>query len=444
MSEYSDSLKINDKYRQYVRNTFHSTYNVLEGAVRSSKTVFNILAFCLNLENTTDKLHLACAVDVSTAKAVLGECNGFGIHYYFGNLSRYCLYKDKPSLEIHTQNGTKYVIFSGGGKSNSFASIRGLSFGSVIATEVNLFDESYVQEFIRRTVAADDRKFYWDLNPSIPTDWIYTDYLDRFQNDPTITKYNYMHATLVDNPSLSKDRIDEIVREYDPSSVEYRFAILGERVNPEGSIYDIRDYNIIDNFEPNNYMEYIIVCDQGESISASVFILAGLRYDIQTREYAIDILKNYYWKNSTQHGLGVKMFSDTADDLCNFIKSSANVFGRYPSKVLIDEDPEFYRNCKISFNNNSVPTSLLRYVIKDDIEERIKMGINLLYKGKLRFMSTCKEVVEDFKNAVYDTEKIEKTGKFERLKVYTSTGHLDSVDATEYAISWYKNKLYIK
>ena len=85
----------------------------------------------------------------------------------------------------------------------------------------------------------------------------------------------------------------------------------------------------------------------------------------------------------------------------------------------------------------------MKYVIKDDIDQRIKAGINLLYTSKLRFYKECKEVIEDFKDAKYDMKRIETSGKFERLKEYNEYGHLDNLDAVEYAFTYYKNKLYI-
>ena len=42
------------------------------------------------------------------------------------------------------------------------------------------------------------------------------------------------------------------------------------------------------------------------------------------------------------------------------------------------------------------------------------------------------------KRTAEDTKKIEKTGVFSRNKEYTSLGHLDSVDAVEYAFTHYK------
>jgi hypothetical protein len=76
--------------------------------------------------------------------------------------------------------------------------------------------------------------------------------------------------------------------------------------------------------------------------------------------------------------------------------------------------------------------SLFKYAEKIDIEERIKTDVNLLYRGKLRFHSSCKNTIRQFKNAVYDPAKIEK-GKWERLD-RPDLANIDCIDATEYVV----------
>ena len=62
-----------DKHKEYIRRSSDCMINVAEGAVRAGKTVDHILAFCIALETTRDKIHLATASTAPTAKA--GEAN---------------------------------------------------------------------------------------------------------------------------------------------------------------------------------------------------------------------------------------------------------------------------------------------------------------------------------------------------------------------------------
>ncbi len=82
-----------EKHKKYIRNCRECTYNIAEGAVRAGKTVDNVLAFCRELRDTPDKLHLATASTAPTAKLILGDCNGFGIEHYFRG-QRFFVHRD--------------------------------------------------------------------------------------------------------------------------------------------------------------------------------------------------------------------------------------------------------------------------------------------------------------------------------------------------------------
>lgn len=65
-----------EKHKNYIRRCRECTYNIAEGAVRAGKTVDNVIAFCKELRDTPDKLHLATASTAATAKLIIGDCNG--------------------------------------------------------------------------------------------------------------------------------------------------------------------------------------------------------------------------------------------------------------------------------------------------------------------------------------------------------------------------------
>jgi hypothetical protein len=79
--------------------------------------------------------------------------------------------------------------------------------------------------------------------------------------------------------------------------------------------------------------------------------------------------------------------------------------------------------------------------IKDHIEDRISMGISLLWNKKLRFYKECTYTIQSFKTAQYDPNKASE-GKFERYDSPMMGTMIDAVDATEYAMSFYAKRLY--
>ena len=80
----------------------------------------------------------------------IGECNGFGLEYYFRGRNRWGKFKDNEALFVKTAVGERIVIFAGGGKADSFKKIRSNSYGMWIATEINLHHDSTVKEAFNR------------------------------------------------------------------------------------------------------------------------------------------------------------------------------------------------------------------------------------------------------------------------------------------------------
>uniref|UniRef100_UPI003FD6E3C9 terminase large subunit domain-containing protein n=2 Tax=Oscillospiraceae TaxID=216572 RepID=UPI003FD6E3C9 len=223
-----------DKHKAYIRKSQDCMINVAEGAVRAGKTVDNVLAFCHELKTTKDKIHLASASTLGNAKIILGDCNGFGIEHFFRGQCRWGKYKGNEALIIKGKDTgfkTRIVIFSGAMLASSYKSIRGNSYGMWIGTEINLHHKSFVQEAFNRSIAADKRKIWWDLNPDNPKSWIYTEYIDKYQQDAADCKflggYNYAHFTIDDNINISDQRKAEVKSQYDPTSIWYKRDILG-------------------------------------------------------------------------------------------------------------------------------------------------------------------------------------------------------------------------
>lgn len=116
------------EHKQYIKRCSESTYNILEGAVRSGKTIDNVFAFAHELKTTPDRIHLATGSTVANAKLNIGDANGFGLEYIFRGQCRWSKYKDNDALIVKgpsTGWQEKIVIFAGGAKKDSYKKIRG-------------------------------------------------------------------------------------------------------------------------------------------------------------------------------------------------------------------------------------------------------------------------------------------------------------------------------
>lgn len=452
-SRYVQRFKVpNDKMLEYIYKTKSNVYNFAEGSVRSAKTTSNILAFAMALEESDDILHLAIGVTASSARTIIFDGDGMGLKYFPEWSERVEMVKGKKVKFIQrvftgkyegndciillpkagSDKPIKYVVAMGGGLSNSYESFHGWSVGMVIATEYDLLHQNTWQAIQSRTASSSYRRIFADFNPTDENHMIYK----RIEElSKSLGGFNYVHATLVDNPAMTKSRIEEIKSEYDPDSLDFKRYILGQRINPAGLIYNIRDYNIIDGWDKSEYIRYIAVADPGENTSATAFVLIGLR----KFNKGVDVLAEYYHRNADERGSGIKSPYDYAVDYINFCKECEEMAGKPLYSRISDHDITFIREYdrvryKLNYGYN------LNKALKDEIDDRIKTGINLLYKGRLRFLNTCVNTIQSFKSAIYNPKK-EKLGKYERLDDPPNGTRIDHIDAVEYGFTEFKHEL---
>ena len=436
---------------KYIYRSLSTTFNIQEGTVRSAKTTNHILGFCMTLEESPDILHLAIATTNSSARTILFEGDGLGIKYYpewqerieivngqkvhFPQRIFECKYKETDCLMLLPKKGSnhpiKYILAYGGLNADSHYPYRGYSIGTVIATEYDLLHPNTRQEIMNRTVASRLRRYFFDFNPNDVAHPVY----EKLKQFEKTGRYNYLHTTFLDNPSLSEEKIKEIESEYDPESEDYKRYIKGERISPEGLIYRVRDYNIINEYDIKDYIKFISVADPGENGSATVFLLIGLRKGC----VGIDVLKEYWHRNMELKGHAIKMPYDYALDYIEFCIDCEKLIGKQLADRLTDNDITFRRELdrikwKYNYGHN------FNVVKKEEINDRIKTGINLMYKERLRFYKDCKKTIESYKSAIYDPIK-KKIGKYERLDAPSKGTMIDCIDSVEYGQTHFKDDL---
>ena len=340
MSVFSETFKSNDHWADYIRQTFKFKFNWAEGAYRSSKSVSNTLAFALYLENTPDRVHLVIASTVASARAIVEDGDGaLGLKYYFTEARyRTTKYKGNDAGVVKTATGEKIIVYLGGCMESSFKAFRGWSVGGIVLEELNLLHENTINEARGRNLMAKQPKFFISHNPVANGHPIYK-WLDELDSKCLV---NYDHSTIFHNPALTDERREAIVGEFDPESIFYKQYILGERVDAEGMIFTIRDYNIIDSWNPKDYNRFLVCCDPGENGSGTSILLAGMKYNEDLKQNELHILKEYWHRNmDKENKRHPKLPRDYARDYCLFIKEVSDLIGRFPEAILIDEDITF-------------------------------------------------------------------------------------------------------
>ena len=447
-----------DPHKEYIRQCRHCTYNILEGAVRSGKTIDNVFAFAHELKRTPDKIHLASGSTLGNAKMNIGDANGFGLEWIFRGQCRWGKYKGMEALIIQgpdTNFRQRIVIFAGSFKADSFKAIRGNSYGMWIATEINLHHDNFIKEAFNRQLAAVNRKIFWDLNPEHPKAPIYTDYLDVYAAKAAartlLGGYNYRHFDIFQNATIPQRRLEEIISQYDEGSIWYIRDILGQRTIAQGLIYPKIATSIAAgdkrfiipaakaqemahaalNPIPMDGREVIheinVGIDFGGNGSGHAFVATGMT---EGYEKLIVLRTKRYVEGERDRDTGQRL-DDIAPDMLGslflkFFKGIMRDYG-FVTKVYADSAEQvLIRGIRNTLNRANYGTTKVENARKSEIIGRIRTVTTLAAQGRIFYTEECETFEEAISMAVWNPKKIE----LERLD--DGTSDIDTLDAFEY------------
>ena len=403
--------KFSDKHKNYIKTALNYKQSVAEGAVRSGKTIDHCIIFSMYLETCEDKIHLASGSSLPNAKLNIGDCNGFGLEHIFRGRCRWGKYKSNEALFIQTKTGEKIVIFTGGGKSDSYKSILGNSYGGWIATEINEHYDcddsrtSFIKVAMARQIASVHPFTLWDLNPSNPNADIYKNYIDKFMG---LDWYRYEHFNIFDNATMSQERIEEIQKKYDKNSVWYKRDILGERMVAEGLVFpyfanDCKPYlfkyqNLKEKMkeEGKRFSHLIIGVDFGDNGSKYSWHLTGFTSDW-----------DYMW--ALDEGDMEKSNSIDATKFCKafvrFYKRCVECYG-YVEWIFCDSASNTLINTlRAYFYAEGLDGNIIAPVKKNELTDRPITVDSLLVTGRLKIEEHCKNLINALSELVWDEKQ---------------------------------------
>ena len=403
--------KFSDKHKNYIKTALNYKQSVAEGAVRSGKTIDHCIIFSMYLETCEDKIHLASGSSLPNAKLNIGDCNGFGLEHIFRGRCRWGKYKSNEALFIQTKTGEKIVIFTGGGKSDSYKSILGNSYGGWIATEINEHYDcedsrtSFIKVAMARQIASVHPFTLWDLNPSNPNADIYKNYIDKFMG---LDWYRYEHFNIFDNATMSQERIEEIQNKYDMNSVWYKRDILGERMVAEGLVFpyfanDCKPYlfkyqHLKEKMKEQGkrFSHLIIGVDFGDNGSKYSWHLTGFTNDW-----------DYMW--ALDEGDMAKSNAIDATKFCKafvrFYKRCVECYG-YVEWIFPDSASNTLINTlRAYFYAEGLDGSIIAPVKKNELTDRPITVDSLLVTGRLKIEEHCKNLINALSELVWDEKK---------------------------------------
>lgn len=403
--------KFSDKHKNYIKTALNYKQSVAEGAVRSGKTIDHCIIFSMYLETCEDKIHLASGSSLPNAKLNIGDCNGFGLEHIFRGRCRWGKYKSNEALYVQTKTGEKIVIFTGGGKSDSYKSILGNSYGGWIATEINEHYDcddsrtSFIKVAMARQIASVHPFTLWDLNPSNPNADIYKNYIDKFMG---LDWYRYEHFNIFDNATMSQERIEEIQNKYDKNSVWYKRDILGERMVAEGLVFPYFANNCKPYLfkyqslkekmkeEGKRFSHLIIGVDFGDNGSKYSWHLTGFTNDW-----------DYMW--ALDEGDMAKSNAIDATKFCKafvrFYKRCVECYG-YVEWIFPDSASNTLINTlRAYFYAEGLDGSIIAPVKKNELTDRPITVDSLLVTGRLKIEEHCKNLINALSELVWDEKK---------------------------------------
>lgn len=419
---------LSSRQKAYLARVKNSWFNVAEGGKRGGKNVLNTLAFCLALEQHPDKIHLCAGVSQSTASINILECDGYGLMNYFEGRCKEGKFKDRRCLYVQTITGEKIILIAGGRKSGDEAYIKGNTYGMAYITEANECHEKFIKEVFDRTISSSDRKIFHDLNPMPPNHWYYTEILDfheKKQLENPDYGYNYGHFTIVDNMSISDQKLRNVLATYQKGTVWYDRDIKGLRKQAEGLIYPhyadhIQEYRVSKEQLPK--LETInIGVDFGGNKSNHAMVATGIDSSYQ-KLYA---LKS--WSLSAREQ-PVEYICRKYEQFRNQVVSE---FGNVRYSFADSAEQAIINTMRGKFGTNAIQNSR-----KFPIIDRIRCTDVLISAHSLYIVDQDNEALENgLSSACWDNKKMED------IRLDDGTSDIDILDAFEYSFELYIPRL---
>lgn len=439
-----------DKHIEYIRACRKCMFNIAEGAVRAGKTVDNIKAFADCIKTHPSKLHLASGSTAANAKLNIGDCNGFGLEHIFKGQSKWGKYKGNECLIIRgpdTGMKEKVVIFAGAQLASSWKKIRGNTFGTWIATEINVHHDSFIKEAFNRTLASQDRKYFWDLNPDHPNAPIYTEYIDKYVARAKAGKLlggvNYERFTIFDNINISDENRASFISQYEPGSIWYNRDILGQRCIAEGLIYKLlaaefsqpsgipKAHSLTpEQAKSKPYLKIVIAVDFGGNGSGHAFVASGI-----TEGYRelVALKSKRYTEGEPDPDDPTRTVRDvTSADLCRwFVQFVREVLMEYGFVTICYGDSAeqvLIRDLKNALINAGLGHIRMKDAYKDIINDRIRTLDLLSSAGRFFYVEQdCKSLMAAIATAIWDAKQPTRNSRLD-----DGTSDIDSMDAFEY------------
>lgn len=386
---------------------------IADGAIRSGKTVSMSMSY------------VAWAMDNFNGES-FGLCGKT-----IGSLRRNVIGPLKKILpgrgyEMRERRGDNLLVIKRGNRTNDFYMfggkdegsqdlIQGITLAGCMLDEVALMPQSFVTQATARC-SVEGSKLWFNCNPEGPMHWFKREWIDRAAD----LGMNYLHLTMEDNLSLSKETKERYRRMY--VGVFYQRYILGLWAMAEGLVYPMfTDVNIYSDAERPlalySTARRTIACDYGTT-NPCVFL------DIWDDGQTLWVDREYRWDSQSdtarRSGQPSKTDAQYGEDMSAFM-------GEDPAKMcMVIVDPS-----AASFIAELRQRGYYVKPANNEVIDGIRKTASLVERRRIMVHESCKGLISEMQSYAWD-DKASQRGEEKPLK---------TVDHGPDALRYYVNSL---
>lgn len=371
--------------------------NILDGSVRSSKTV-NCTVRWLDYLRTGPQGDLA----------MLGRTIATLQRNVLNDL--FDIVGPKGYKWVNRQQGELMVLGRriycfGANNEDAESKLRGATLAGALCDEVSLYPQSVFNQLMAR-LSIKGAKCFCNTNPDSPYHWFYTEYI----NNDNITDKKRWRFTMDDNLSLSQEYIDFLKSIY--TGVWYKRMILGEWVAAEGRIYDMFDPDkhtcdtsraIVQSGVNPNAIRWIVGCDYGTATVMSWGLYAKLPNGVYYK------VREYYW-DAVKRGQQ-KTDGEFANDFAAWLG------GLYPTAIYVDPSA-------VSWRLELMRRGYRVLAADNDVINGIRHVSTMITGGKFFMDKSCKNTLQEYSTYAWDP-KAQQQGIDKPIKSHDHTCDTD-------------------
>jgi PBSX family phage terminase large subunit len=379
--------------------TCNARLNIWEGSVRAGKSYASLWALVkMAKEAPEGNLVIIGRTNSTIKRNIIDELLNFPL--------KECKYFGGTKQELHLDGRVFYCI--GANDERAELKLRGATFSGAYVDEITAIPESVFKMLLSR-LSRPGSKLLGTTNPDSPMHWLKKDYLDRAAElNIKIFKFK-----MEDNPSLTKDYIDALKKEY--QGLWAKRLIDGEWCLAEGAIFPFFDEKLHTIANPPGYAKVSFVgVDIGFS-NPTAFVL--LSYNDETYP-KLWIEQEYY--HDAKKGTELTA-ADYAENLSRF------VYGRNVRFIYVDPSAAAFKADlrKVNLYGAAMGET------DNDVEQGIQSLASFIAAGDLKICRNCVNLIEEIQGYCWDTKASER-GLDKPIK---KRDH--AIDAMRYAIYSY-------